>query len=127
MKLIAELIALRENSMITEAPLQSIVKKFSVPVGSFEKVFGGLAAEAAELLGAKSTDVTYELKGTDAQAAQAKKTIVAQAAGGSEREDDGEMMKVVKMIGARKVIVWGNRVLTSKEHFDSLVETMDSV
>lgn len=123
MSLISELLSLREDQFLTEAQLQSIIKKFSVPIGSFEKVFGDLADEAAKLLRAHSTDPVYELKGTDSQATQAIKSLTAQVFGDGDRAEDSEM-KIVKLIGSRMVLVWNHRVLTSKEQFDSLVEAV---
>ncbi len=121
MSLISELLSLREDSILTEAQLQSIVKKFSVPVGSLEKVFGEDAEKAAELLNAELTDPVYELKGTDPQAVTARKSLVAQGTGGQREDDHG--IQTVKLIGSRKVLIWNGRVLTSKEQFDSLVES----
>ncbi len=121
MSLISELLSLREDSLITEAQLQSIVKKFSVPVGSIEKVFGEDAEKAAELLNAEVTDPVYELKGTDPQAVIARKSLVSQGTGGQREDDHG--IQTVKLIGSRKVLIWNGRVLTSKEQFDSLVES----
>lgn len=123
MSLISELLSLREDQILTEAQLQSIVKKFSVPVGSFEKVFGELADQAAKMLRANSTDPVYELKGTDPQATQAIKSLSSQVFGDGERAEDTEM-KIVKLIGSRMVLVWKHRVLMSKEQFDSLVESV---
>jgi len=122
MSLIAQLLELRSESILTEAQLQSIVKKFSVPVGSFEKVFGDEAETAAGLLRCAVTDPAYELKSTDPQAAAAKKSLVQSATSNGERDSDAEP-KVVKLTGSRAVLVWQGRVITSKEQYDTLVES----
>lgn len=119
MSLLSQLLNLREETL-TEATLQSIVKKNSVPIGSFEKVFGEDAHLAAEMLRAEVTDAVYELKGTDQQAVAAKKSLLGKAIDGTcESVHD---MIIVKLTGKRYVLVLKDRVLTSKEHFDSLVE-----
>ena len=96
--------------------IQTIVKLHSVQIGSLEKVFGEDAATVVELMNAKLTDQIYELKPTCVNAEATKKSLVDQAA---SSQDD---MHLVKLIGRRKLLVWKNRVLTTKEEFDSLVE-----
>lgn len=108
------------TSRVNEATLQGLVKKNMKPSGSLEKVLKGDAAEGARLLGASKADVAYVFKGTDPAALAAKKAII----GSARRGDDDTTMRMTKLAGARKLLIIGDTIVTSKEHYDDLVEAV---
>jgi hypothetical protein len=110
------------ESRLLEASLQGLVKAAMKPGGSIEAVLGDDAEEGAKLLGAKITGTAYVLTPkTDAQKAALKSVI--RTAQYNRRDDDADL-RLSKLAGARKLLVRGDLVLTSKEQYDDLVEAV---
>lgn len=103
------------KSNIREAQMQSILKKGMKPVGTIEKVFGDDCVDACRMLGCRASDQAYELKGEDWQSKGVLKSL-------NVNPEDG--LRMVRMIGDRKAVSYNGRIITSKEHFDSLIEAV---
>lgn len=101
------------EAQMTEATLQTILKKSMKPVGTIKRVFGDDAEAAQELLGCNDSDQAYELKGDDPQ---------TKAALSSAKHYHGDKVRLMKLIGSRKAVAYHGRLITSKAHYDSLVE-----
>lgn len=118
MSIIQELLSLREE-VLAENITQSIIKKFAVPIGTMKEVFGDGCDLACGLLQCTSKDIAYELKKSSPKLTGVVKSLLGKA----HAEDNDEPV-VVRLIGARKVLAWKGRIITSKEQFDSLVESV---
>lgn len=109
------------TSRVNEAQLQSIVKSHMKHIGTIDKVFGKDSKDACEMLHCKGTDSAYEFKSSSPESEAALKSLLAHG----NRSDD--KMHAVKLIGSRKVLAYNGRVITSKDHFDSLVEGLSAM
>lgn len=103
------------KSNIHEAQMQSILKKGMKAGGTIEKVFGDDCVDACRMLGCQASDQAYELKGEDPQSKGILKSLNA-------NPEDG--LRMIRMVGARTAVSYNGRIITSKEHFDSLVEAV---
>lgn len=102
-----------------EATLQSLLKKALKPAGTIESVFGDEADEAAAILRVQPSEKVYAV---DDSSDVYKKVLGSARPHTAKNGSDSETLSVVKFIGNRKAIVFGNKIITDEFTFKSLVD-----